>query len=94
MASPITRALCFAGKVGTGPGFTAEHLAGARRELDRIERQECPFDPPPAAELRRIAHWVDIPHHTAASRSPRRRDHDDYTHVLKRGPLGARGPLD
>jgi bifunctional non-homologous end joining protein LigD len=48
--------LRFAGKVGTG--FTQKSALDLRRRLDGIEQRECPFDPPPAGRLGRVAHWV------------------------------------
>lgn len=51
-------ALRFAGKVGTGPGFTAEYLTRVRRELDPLEQSECPFDPPPPGWIGRHGRWV------------------------------------
>ncbi len=50
--------LRFAGKVGTGPGFTAEYLARVRRELAAIEQPECPFVPPPPGWIGRNGYWV------------------------------------
>jgi len=50
--------LRFAGKVGTGPGFTADYLARLRRELDAIAQSECPFDPPPGGWIGRHGRWV------------------------------------
>lgn len=44
-----------AGKVGTG--FTRDTLLGLRKQLDKLEQSECPFDdkvPLPRAHL----HWV------------------------------------
>lgn len=48
--------LVFAGKVGTG--FTHATALDLRRRLDRIERRDCPFEPPPEGPLARRAHWV------------------------------------
>jgi bifunctional non-homologous end joining protein LigD len=51
--------LAWAGKVGTGPGWTGAYLRSLRRRLDAIEIAKSPFDPPVAdAWLRRNAHWV------------------------------------
>ena len=51
--------LHWAGKVGTGPGWTASYLRDLRKRLDRIEIRQSPFDPPVAdPSLRRNAHWV------------------------------------
>lgn len=50
--------LRFAGKVGTGPGWTADYLARLRTELDAIAQSECPFDPAPPGWLGRNGHWV------------------------------------
>jgi bifunctional non-homologous end joining protein LigD len=48
--------LVFSGKVGTG--FTHKGALDLRRQLDAIEQKTCPFDPPPAGSLARVAHWV------------------------------------
>ena len=51
--------LHWAGKVGTGPGWTARYLRELRKRLDRIEIRQSPFDPPVSDSwLRRNAHWV------------------------------------
>jgi bifunctional non-homologous end joining protein LigD len=50
--------LRFAGKVGTGPGFTAEYLSRLRRELAPLEQPHCPFEPPPPGWIGRQGHWV------------------------------------
>jgi bifunctional non-homologous end joining protein LigD len=50
--------LRFAGKVGTGPGFTAAYLDQIRRELERLEQQDCPFSPAPPGWVGRHGHWV------------------------------------
>jgi len=52
-------ALRFGGKVGTGPGFTQSFLRDARRKLEAIEVERCPFEPPPPGWLGRHAHWVE-----------------------------------
>jgi bifunctional non-homologous end joining protein LigD len=48
----------FAGKVGTGEGWTAAFSRELRRRLQILEHSECPFDPPPSGYMRRNAHWV------------------------------------
>ena len=48
--------LVFSGKVGTG--FTHKLAVDLRHKLDAIEQRACPFDPPPAGPLSRVAHWV------------------------------------
>lgn len=48
--------LVFSGKVGTG--FTHKVALDLRRKLERIERDTCPFDPPPSGALGRHAHWA------------------------------------
>jgi bifunctional non-homologous end joining protein LigD len=48
--------LMFAGKVGTG--FTHKGAVELRQQLDAIEQQASPFDPPPPRALARAAHWV------------------------------------
>ncbi len=50
--------LVFAGKVGTGRGFTADYTAKLRRDLETIEQKACPFTPPPPNPVTREAHWV------------------------------------
>jgi bifunctional non-homologous end joining protein LigD len=50
--------LRFAGKVGTGRGFTTDYLRRVRSDLNAIEQQDCPFDPRPPGWLGRNAHWV------------------------------------
>jgi bifunctional non-homologous end joining protein LigD len=52
-----TGSLRFAGKVGTGRGFTAAFLAKTRKMLERIESAQCPFQPRPPGFGR--AHWVE-----------------------------------
>ncbi len=52
------RRLTFAGKVGTGRGFTAAYTSKLRRDLDALAQAECPFAPPPPAAVAREAHWV------------------------------------
>src|SRR4051812_23854245 len=51
-------ALRFAGKVGTGTGWSAEFSLELRRQLEKIEIDRTPFDPPPPGWLRKNAHWV------------------------------------
>ncbi|HVX93776.1 MAG TPA: DNA ligase D [Polyangia bacterium] len=51
--------LRWAGKVGTGAGWTATFLSDLRRKLERLRTKESPFDPPVADSwLRRHALWV------------------------------------
>ncbi len=51
--------LRWAGKVGTGPGWTARYLGDLRRRLEKIEVARAPFDPAvDDSWLRRHAHWV------------------------------------
>ena len=40
-------ALKYAGKVGTGKGFTRDFLTKLREQLDAIEQKECAFSPKP-----------------------------------------------
>jgi bifunctional non-homologous end joining protein LigD len=51
-------ALRFAGKVGTGTGWSASFSLELRRQLERDEIDRTPFDPPPPGWLRKNAHWV------------------------------------
>lgn len=51
-------ALRFAGKVGNGPGFTSEYTRRLQREFERIEQEECPFEPRPPGALAKRARWV------------------------------------
>ena len=51
-------ALRFAGKVGTGTGWSAEFSLKLRRDLEKLETDKSPFDPPPPGWLRKNAHWV------------------------------------
>ncbi len=51
-------ALRFAGKVGTGRGWSDAFGRKLRRQLERIETESTPFDPPPAGWLGKNAHWV------------------------------------
>ncbi|HYO93388.1 MAG TPA: non-homologous end-joining DNA ligase, partial [Polyangiaceae bacterium] len=50
--------LVFAGKVGTGKGFTATYLAEVRRGLDTIVQEGCPYSVPPPAALVKGVTWV------------------------------------
>jgi bifunctional non-homologous end joining protein LigD len=50
--------LRFAGKVGTGRGWSARFGRDLRRKLERIEQDESPFTPRPPGWLGRNAHWV------------------------------------
>jgi len=50
--------LRFAGKVGTGRGWSSAFSLQLRRRLERIETGKSPFDPPPKGWLGRNAHWV------------------------------------
>jgi bifunctional non-homologous end joining protein LigD len=51
-------ALRFAGKVGTGRGWSDTFGRKLRRQLESIEIDHTPFDPPPAGWLGKNAHWV------------------------------------
>ena len=51
-------ALKYAGKVGTGKGFTREYLTGLRLQLDAIEQLACPFDAKPKSMKISTTHWV------------------------------------
>ena len=50
--------LRFVGKVGTGTGWSSAFGARLRRDLEPIEIDRTPFDPPPGGWLRKNAHWV------------------------------------
>jgi len=51
--------LRWAGKVGTGPGWTGPYLRRLRQRLDALATPQSPFDPPVSDSwLRRNAHWV------------------------------------
>jgi bifunctional non-homologous end joining protein LigD len=52
------KALHFAGKVGTGRGWSSSFSLDLRRKLERIQADKTPFDPPPPGWLGRNAHWV------------------------------------
>jgi bifunctional non-homologous end joining protein LigD len=49
-------ALKYAGKVGTGKGFTRDFLSKLRDQLDTVAAKDCPFDPKPKAS--KSTHWV------------------------------------
>lgn len=49
--------LRYAGKVGTG--LTDAAMVDLLRRLDQHRRPDCPFEPPPAATVRRASTWVD-----------------------------------
>ncbi|MCD9625383.1 non-homologous end-joining DNA ligase [Rhabdothermincola salaria] len=49
--------LRYAGRVGTG--FRQRDLITTLTELERRQRPNCPFDPPPPAPVARLARWVD-----------------------------------
>lgn len=51
-------ALRFAGKVGTGRGWSDAFGRKLRKQLEAIEIDDSPFDPPPRGWLGRHAHWV------------------------------------
>lgn len=50
--------LRFAGKVGTGSGWSASFGRQLRRDLEKISIDKSPFDPPPPGRLGKIAHFV------------------------------------
>jgi bifunctional non-homologous end joining protein LigD len=50
--------LRYAGKVGTGKGFTREFLIGLRAQLNELERNECPFALRPKGIKVSATHWV------------------------------------
>jgi len=50
--------LRFAGKVGTGSGWSNAFSLQLRRDLEKIETDRSPFDPPTPGWLGRNAHWV------------------------------------
>jgi bifunctional non-homologous end joining protein LigD len=54
--------LRFAGKVGTGRGWSAAFGRELRKKLERIETKTSPFDPRPPVALARKAHWVKPMH--------------------------------
>jgi bifunctional non-homologous end joining protein LigD len=51
-------ALRFAGKVGTGKGWTDAFGRAMRTQLETIEVNASPFRPPPPRSLSKNAHWV------------------------------------
>jgi bifunctional non-homologous end joining protein LigD len=51
-------ALRFAGKVGTGRGWSEKFSTTLRKRLEALEISKCPFDPPPKGWLGKNAHWV------------------------------------
>ncbi|MFN2635598.1 MAG: DNA ligase D [Gemmatimonadaceae bacterium] len=55
-------ALRFAGKVGTGTGWSNAFSLALRKKLERIEIKHTPFNPPPPGWLGRNAHWVTPKH--------------------------------
>ena len=50
--------LAFAGRVGTGKGWTGAFLEELRRGLNGLEQTACPFSPQPPRALAHSAHWV------------------------------------
>ena len=50
--------LRFAGKVGTGRGWSSAFSLDLRRKLEKIETNRMPFDPPPPRRFMKGAHWV------------------------------------
>jgi bifunctional non-homologous end joining protein LigD len=48
--------LVFSGKVGTG--FSHKVALDLRRQLEAIEQDTPPFDPPPERSIAKTAHWV------------------------------------
>src|SRR5256714_604333 len=50
--------LRFAGKVGTGTGWSNKFSLDLRRQLEKSEIDQTPFDPVPPGWLRKNAHWV------------------------------------
>jgi bifunctional non-homologous end joining protein LigD len=52
------RELRFAGKVGTGKGWTGDFSRELRHRLAAIEQDRCPFTPRPPGWLGKNAHWV------------------------------------
>lgn len=50
--------LRFAGKVGTGRGWSSAFGLKLRRDLEKIETDRSPFDPLPERRFSRNAHWV------------------------------------
>ena len=54
--------LRFAGKVGTGKGWSSKFSLDLRKKLERLEIKEPPFNPRPPGWLGRNAHWVKPDH--------------------------------
>jgi bifunctional non-homologous end joining protein LigD len=54
--------LLYAGKVGTGKGFTASYLEGLRSKLDKVERERCPYAERPPTRALKGVHWVEPVH--------------------------------
>ena len=50
--------LVFAGKVGTGQGWTQAFLNEVRRGLEMIEQKESPYSVAPPADIARRSRWV------------------------------------
>jgi bifunctional non-homologous end joining protein LigD len=50
--------LVFAGKVGTGRGWTESFGRALRKQLEALEVKTPPFDPAPRGAMVRRAHWV------------------------------------
>jgi bifunctional non-homologous end joining protein LigD len=48
----------YAGKVGTGKGWTADYLAEVRRGLETIAQSQCPYTVPPPPPIPKTARWV------------------------------------
>jgi bifunctional non-homologous end joining protein LigD len=51
-------ALKYAGKVGTGKGFTRDFLTKLRGQLDAIEQEKCAFASKPKGVKAASTHWV------------------------------------
>jgi bifunctional non-homologous end joining protein LigD len=51
-------ALRFAGKVGTGAGWSNAFSLRLRQQLEKLEIPRTPYNPPPPARLGKNAHWV------------------------------------
>jgi bifunctional non-homologous end joining protein LigD len=51
-------ALKYAGKVGTGKGFTRDFLTTLRVRLDSMEQEKCAFEPKPKGIKTASTHWV------------------------------------
>src|SRR5438270_8362413 len=50
--------LRFASKVGTGAGWSSTFSLRLRRDLEKLEIDRTPFDPPPPGWVGKNAHWV------------------------------------